>query len=231
MKCAEAEKLLPALAGGEDEREDGRLARAHAEACPRCGAALRELEATVGLCHAARAEPLPEDFAAGLHRKLVEAGPPRLPHGTRALEWLRQAVAARPLASLGAAAAVAALGASLLTIGMARRAPVPAAERWASEPMPRVPASKIALVRVDFVAAAPVEDVRFEILVPEGLRFFSSGRELSERSFQWRGRLGAGSNPIPVAVKGQRPGRYRLIAHATGVDLDVTEEVWIEVTS
>jgi hypothetical protein len=87
------------------------------------------------------------------------------------------------------------------------------------------------LVKVDFVADAAVEEVAFEVLLPDGLRFYSGGQALPERSFQWRGKLDAGSNPIPIAVKGESPGRYHVIAHATGPDLDVVQDVVIEVTS
>jgi hypothetical protein len=45
------------------------------------------------------------------------------------------------------------------------------------------------------------------------------------------GKLAAGSNPIPIAVKGPRAGRYKLIAHAIGTELDVTQEVTLEVTT
>ena len=71
----------------------------------------------------------------------------------------------------------------------------------------RVPAAKVALVKIDF------------------------GEELAQRSFRWKGKLERGSNPIPIAVKGPRKGRYRVITHAVGADLDVTHELWLDVTT
>jgi hypothetical protein len=94
-----------------------------------------------------------------------------------------------------------------------------------------VPASKVALVKVDFVAAQAIEDVLFEITLPDGLRFVSGGSELAERSVRFSGRLAPGSNPIPIAVRGPRAGRYKVIAHAVGPELDVTHEVVLEVTT
>ena len=89
----------------------------------------------------------------------------------------------------------------------------------------------MALVKVDFVAAKAIDDVAFEITLPDGLRFVSGGQSSAERSSASRASSDAGSNPIPVAVKGPRAGRYKVIAHAVGSELDVTQEVVLEVTS
>jgi len=80
-------------------------------------------------------------------------------------------------------------------------------------------------------AEQAIDDVAFEITLPDGLRFVSGGQQLAERTFRFSGRLNAGSNPIPIAVKGPRAGRYKLIAHAIGHDLELTHEVVLEVTS
>ena len=140
---------------------------------------------------------------------------------------MRRAVAARPLGYALATAMVAALLASGATLAVTRRhaAPELVAQTY------RVPATKVALVKVDFVAAQAIDDVSFEITLPDGLRFVSGGEMLAERSFRFQGKLAAGSNPIPIAVKGPRAGRYKLIAHAVGQQLDVTEEVLLEVTT
>lgn len=94
-----------------------------------------------------------------------------------------------------------------------------------------MPASKLALVKIDFVAEKAIDDVAFEITLPDGLRFVSGGEELAERTFRFEGKLAAGSNPIPIAVKGPRAGRYKVIAHAIGPAIDVTHEVVLEVTT
>jgi hypothetical protein len=76
----------------------------------------------------------------------------------------------------------------------------------------RVPSSKIAVIKLAFAAEVAVEDVTFEVTLPEGLAFWSSGKRLDERSFRWPGRLDAGENLVPIAVRGDRPGRYPVVA-------------------
>jgi hypothetical protein len=63
-----------------------------------------------------------------------------------------------------------------------------------------------------FSAEVAVESVTFEVTLPEGLAFWSNGRRLDERTFRWPGRLDAGENLIPIAVRGDRPGRYPVVA-------------------
>ena len=192
-----------------------------------------ELEATQALLGKAGTAPLPEGFALELHARLVQAGPPQLSWMMR----LRRAIAERPLwTTLGATTAAAALAVAVThhldrpraPLEVAAVAPAPAIPRG---PIARVPSAKVALVKIDFVAEKSVEDVQFEIMLPDGLRFFSSGHELAERTFRWNGKLLSGSNPLPIAVKGAHPGRYRVIAHAVGDGIDVTHEVVLEVTS
>jgi anti-sigma factor RsiW len=223
MTCVEARPLLAEVAGGELEGERAADVRAHAVECADCATELDELERTIALCRRAGGEPLPEGFALSLHRALAAAPPPRRRSGW--LAAVRAAVAARPLAWAGTAAVLAAGIAVAGTLAAVRpRAHV------AASAMYKVPESKVALVKIDFVAAEAIDDVAFEITLPDGLRFVSDGAELAERTFRFQGRLHAGSNPIPIAVRGPRAGRYKLIAHAIGASLDVTHEVLLEVT-
>jgi len=231
MTCDDVRAVLPELAGGELSGVDADGAREHVRGCASCGAQLVELEATVALARKAGAATVPEGFGLELHHRLVQAGPPP----STWLMRLRRAIAERPLwTSLGAAAAAAAL-AVIVTHRLQRPvAPVQIAATPAPVEVPaiaRVPSAKVALVKIDFVAERSVDEVQFEIMLPDGLRFFSHGHELAERTFRWKGRLESGSNPLPIAVKGPRPGRYRVIAHAVGDELDVTHEVILEVVS
>lgn len=223
MRCGDVRELLTDVAGGELDGARADEVRAHAASCAGCGRELAELEATIGLVRRAGVEPLPEDFSLSLHRVLVAAGPPR----RRWLDGARAAIALRPVtfaaAAAAALAAVLATGATLAWLH--RGAPAPAVATYS------VPASKVALVKIDFVAEQAIDDVAFEITLPDGLRFIGGGSELAERTFRFQGRLAAGSNPIPIAVKGPRAGRYKVIAHAIGAALDVTHEVVLEVTT
>jgi hypothetical protein len=241
MTCHEARNLLPELAGeerachvgspGRAERT-GRLAvtradaaRDHAASCDACSAELVELTAAVALCRRAGPHSLPEGFTLDLHRRLVAAGAPRPRLDLHDLyDRIRDWRMLRPLrwALVGAATTLLVVGGLRLTDHRPATATTLAY---------RVPESKVALVKIDFVAERTIDDVAFELTLPDGLRFYSGGQQLVERSVRWQGRLNVGSNLIPVAVKGPRAGRYRVIAHAIGADLDVTHEVWLEVTT
>jgi hypothetical protein len=221
MTCAEARPLLSDVAGGEVEGDRAEAVRVHAAGCGTCGAELTEVAATIALCRRAGQEPLPDGFGLRLHQALAQAG---RPSPARWRERVAAGLRARPLAFAAMAAALAATVAVSGTLAWIDDPPPP-------EPTHQVPASKVALVKVDFVAAQAIEDVIFEITLPDGLRFVSGGSELAERSFRFNGRLAPGSNPIPIAVRGPRAGRYKVIAHAVGPELDVTHEVVLEVTT
>jgi putative zinc finger protein len=222
MNCGEARELLTDVAGGELDGARADEVRAHARDCRTCGRELEELEATIGLLRRAGSEPLPEGFGLALHQALVAAGPPRRSW----LDTVRAAIVARPMTFAASAAALAALVAVGGTLAWTHRAAPSAAVA-----VHRVPESKVALVKIDFVAEKDIDDVAFEITLPDGLRFVSGGEQLAERTFRFQGRLAAGSNPIPIAVKGPRAGRYKVIAHAIGPSLDITHEVVLEVTT
>jgi len=222
MTCADVRPLLTDVAGGELDGARADEVRAHAASCDACGRELAELEATVGLMRRAGGEPLPDGFSLSLHRALVAAGPPRRSW----LDAVRAAIALRPVTFAPSAAALAAMlatGGTMLIVHGAH-APVEVAAY-------KVPTSKVALVKIDFVAEKEIDDVAFEITLPDGLRFVGGGSELAERTFRFQGKLAAGSNPIPIAVKGPRAGRYKVIAHAIGPAIDVTHEVVLEVTT
>ncbi len=227
MTCAEAGELLADVAGGEVAGARADEVHAHAAGCAACGRQLDELTAAVGLLRRAGNEPLPEGFSLSLHQALVAAGVPR----SGRLDALRARVALRPMTLAASAAALAAMLATGATLALMHRAPPPL--QRAPAPIVatyKVPASKVALVKVDFVAEEEIDGVAFEITLPDGLRFVADGDELAERTFRFQGKLAAGSNPIPIAVKGPHAGRYKVIAHAIGPALDVTQEVVLEVT-
>lgn len=224
MNCSEAVELITEVAGGE---LDGALAdevRAHAASCDACGAQLAELEATIGLARRAGTEPLPQGFALALHQKLVAAGPPQ----RSLLDRVRAAIALQPVTWAACAAGLAAVlsvGGTLALTHRAQPGPSMMAATY------KVPESKVALVKIDFVADKTIDDVAFEITLPDGLRFVSGGEQMAERTFRFQGKLNRGDNSIPIAVKGPRAGRYTVIAHAIGPELDVTQQVVLEVTT
>ena len=231
MNCTEARPLIEDLAAG---RLNGRpagptsAAQRHAEGCPVCSRELIELTATVSLLRRAGTPPLPAGFEQELHERLLAAGP----SDPAIRDRFRWASRTHPGALVAAASAVAAALAAVLAIAgttavlrQGDRSAVGTPARF------RVPQQKVILIKVDFASEKDIGHVNFEILLPDGLRFYAGGRELAERSFQWQGKLSAGANVVPIAVKGARPGRYHVMAHATGRALDVAQDVILEVTT
>jgi hypothetical protein len=95
----------------------------------------------------------------------------------------------------------------------------------------RLPATKVAVVHVNLSAEVPVESALIRVSVPDGLVFWAEGEELPQRSFEWTQPLRAGDNEIPVAVRGLRPGKYRMTVSAYIGSERVEDEVLLEVVS
>ena len=167
-----------------------------------------------------------EGFRAALHLRLAaEPGPAALGFFAtsfhRSLAWLRERRAwLWPVGGLAAGVAAYALlvavhGNPLRTqivqpqVAQAEPRAVASGPVW---PSFRVPFSKVAVIKLAFAAEVAVEDVTFEVTLPEGLAFWSSGKRLEERTFRWPGRLDAGENLVPIAVRGDQPGRYPVVA-------------------
>jgi hypothetical protein len=192
----------------------------------------REEDAIALRVRALRVDPPSEPFASRLHQRLVAAGPPPAPiHRLRG--WLR----ARPHVTWPAAGVLAGAGTFALLMWLAGTPPA----RVATSPAPtaaltgestyRVPASKVALVRLNFAAEVVVDGVTFDVELPEGLAFWSRGKSLPERRFRWAGRLEAGDNWIPIAIKAERPGRYRVLARVHAGEQVLENQVVLEVGS
>lgn len=181
---------------------------------------------------ALRVDPTGDGFASTLRQRLVEAGPPDAPRRwlrpRRATGWVRRW--AWPAA--GAAAGVAAFFA--LAVVRDGRAPsgaesgAPARESIAAV---AVPSTRVALVRVNLSAEVAVASADLQVTLPPGLVFWSDGNALAQRTFEWRQPLAAGQNEIPIAVRGERPGRYVVKVTARIGSTVVEHEVPLEVTS
>jgi hypothetical protein len=173
-----------------------------------------------------------EAFAAGLHLRLAQAGAPPAP------SWLarvRAALGRRPAMLWPTVGTLCGVLAFVL-MGQLRRPDAPHPERGAETlatgdvaPTYRVPSSKVAVIKLNFAATVDVADVDFEVELPEGLAFWSGGQKLAERVFRWPGELRAGDNLIPVVVRGERPGLYRVKARALVAGELVQHEVLLDV--
>jgi hypothetical protein len=191
---------------------------------------------------ALRVDPPASGFDARLHLRLAQAGSPPLPglrhrvggwlQGRRGWLW--------PISGVAAGAATFAIfawtQAGPLATLPGRGDPPAAIARGDVPPTFVVPPARVAVIKLAFSADVDVEDVTFEVTLPEGLAFWSRGQALAERSFRWPGRLSAGENLFPVAVRGERPGRYRVKARAelppgggNTAGAVVEHEIWLEV--
>lgn len=195
-------------------------------------------------------EPVPDaGFHARLHLSLVAAGPPS-PAGfwTRVRIWSRRAAQTRVLwPMVGVACGVATFftlsalrptgpgPTAVARVSTQPPATTPAGVVAATSPLGvvapsyAIPAAKVAVVRLTFAAEVTVEDVTFEVWLPEGLAFWSQGERLAERSFRWPGRLDAGETHVPIAVRGERPGRYRVRARLLAAGHTLEHEVVLDV--
>jgi hypothetical protein len=162
-------------------------------------------------------------FSASLHRRLVSAGAPTKPAWWH--RW-RSATGSRTFwPAVGVAAGIAAF--MLLTL----LRPVPSHPSFSESPAAatRVPASKVAVVRINLSTDVPVESALIRINLPEGLVFWADGAALPQRSFEWTQPLRSGDNDIPVAVRGLRPGHYTMTFTAQIGSERVEEDVLLEV--
>ena len=170
---------------------------------------------------ALRAELPDGGFQASLHRRLVAAGPPADPS-----PW------ARWRERLGAPAVFwPALGAAAgLAVFLLLSRPGPSAPEPRQLVATVVPATQVALVRLTLSADAPVDAALIRVTLPPGLSFWADGQALAQRDFEWTQPLASGDNEIPIAVRGQRPGRYRIAVDARIGGQQVEDEVVLEVT-
>lgn len=93
-----------------------------------------------------------------------------------------------------------------------------------------VPATQVALVRLDLTVSVAVASADVRVTLPDGLVFWSRGQALPDRSFEWSQSLAAGRNEIPIAVRGQRSGRYHLTVTARVGGEWIAHDVPLEVT-
>lgn len=164
-----------------------------------------------------RVEPEDDGFGRALELKLIRAGPPRTPG-----PWVLFRAAALARLAWPAAGLAAGVTAFLVLFALGG---VPG-----SAAVSRLPASQVAVIHLDLTADAAIAAADIRVSLPEGLVFWSEGRELAQRSFEWTQPLGAGINEFPIAVRGLRPGHYRVQVTARAGAERLAHDVLLEVT-
>ena len=171
---------------------------------------------------ALRVDPPAGEFQASLRRRLLAAGPPPAPAPWRRLWPERPRVLLWPAAGLAAGVLAFFALARLHPDGLARRVQPPGYATL-------LPATKVAVVRLNLSAEVAVESALIRVTLPPELAFWVDGHELPLRAFEWTQPLRSGDNEIPIAVRGQRPGRYRIAVSARIGAERVEDEVFLEV--
>ncbi len=172
-----------------------------------------------------RVDPPDAGFTGALHRRLAAAGEPSEPS-------LFQRLAARRPAALRLAWPAAGLAAGLACFLSLSWLRPPAPQATAGERLgaaTEVPSTKVAVIRVNLVVEAQVASAEIRIQLPDGIVFWTDGEALARRSFGWTQPLAAGDNEIPIAVRGSRPGLYRVKVSARIGDEWVDDEIPLEV--
>ena len=244
MKCEAIQKLLPALAGGDLDRSQAVACEQHVAACAACADRLAGLQHTLRLLRqVGMSEPLPAQFQASLHRRLAQTPAPTPTLGVRIWQLAERLHLDSGPRLLLAGAALTLLIAVPLTLrdrgpgagssnALAQSGSGTSAATGTEQEVAasfRVPAQRTAVLRFDFVADVEVPDVEFEVTLPSELFFVDGAEPVPEKRLVWRGSLSSGSNPIPLAVRGSKPGRYRVTAHARGEGVDVKHDILLEV--
>jgi hypothetical protein len=166
--------------------------------------------------------PGADAFSAALHRRLSEAGAPD------PLPFWRRVFDGKPLLpALTAAAALTIILAISFGLLRARPQAVRPAEVATTT---FFPATKVAVVRVNLSAEVAVESADIRVELPDGLVFWADGEELKQRRFEWSQPLRAGDNEIPIAVRGLKPGKYKMTVSALIGSERVEDEVLLQVT-
>ena len=163
-----------------------------------------------------KVDPPEGGFEASLRRTLQAEGPPSPPPFWRRI-WPQISQPRLLWPAFGAAMGVAVF----LALAHVGRPSLPVAAEF--------PATKVAVVRVNLSSNVAVQSAQIRISLPEGLVFWADGQALPQRSFEWTQPLAAGDNDIPIAVRGQHPGRYRMTVSARMGNEQVEHEVLLEV--
>jgi hypothetical protein len=195
---------------------------AHLAECAECRRELAEVRWVTELLHAVPPEPMPEELPSRVFAALA-ALPDEAPVAEPAVTVTKAepkpagAVLAGapvpatpwfkrfnwPSAVAGAVAAVA-----LLFVWNVQNSALPKIETAAVSPNTDV------AVNIGFDVASNVDDVTFQIDLPEGLRFVDDKHQpLLAQSVSWKGALKEGKTVVPIVVRGVVPGKWTIEAY------------------
>lgn len=201
---------------------DREVLRLHLDGCEGCAKALATTRELVGRLAEMDDVSLPAGFSqrvsARLHQEAeaIARESARRPAAPRGWSGLFRPLALPVKALAATTAGVAMLLAGFLMID--RQGPVPAA-RVAATAQPAAVAVPVSLglgghatVRIWFDSPQAVENVRFSLVLPPGLRMVSGGQVVESAALEWEGSLKQGRNLIPLQVRGVVSGDWTVTA-------------------
>lgn len=189
---------------------------AHLDGCAECRRELAEVREVVALLHAVPAEPMP----AGLPERIFAA----LDALPESVPGLSESVAPESAKVLAAAPVAAAPWWKRINLPSAFAGAVAAVALlfvWniQSNQLPQIQTAEVrqnqdVAVNIGFDVASSVEDVTFQIDLPEGLQFVDDQRQpMMAQSVSWKGSLKSGKTVVPIVVRGVQPGRWTIEAY------------------
>jgi anti-sigma factor RsiW len=186
---------------------------AHLSACEPCRSAMDVTRGMIVAYERLEEEPVPVGFEARWRQRLETVAPSNRPAAP--WHWLKPlAPALRPVA-LGAVGAAVILIAVWLNPKESRidnaTTPQTASAPVLVEPV-HVNLDQEHVLRVWFDAKERVEDVRFQLELPQGIALVTDQGMTPVSHVQWVGTLQAGRNLITIPVKGAERGRWTVTA-------------------
>jgi anti-sigma factor RsiW len=188
---------------------------AHLAGCAACADELRIMRALLNALEGVPPPVLPAGYRERFSARLAaEPDVPRPRPGTRRGRRSRSRTGRTPKWAKGATAAVAGVAAAGLVLAILFTAP----ERPGPVPGPRaqavahIPQGGDAVVEIWFDAARAMDNVRFTVRLPDGVRLVSDGEPVTAAEFSWEGSLNAGPNVITLPVRGVARGEWTVTA-------------------
>ena len=189
---------------------------AHMADCAECRRELAEVREVIALLHAVPTEPMPEALPGRIFAAL-DALPESVPGLAESVApESAQVLATAPVAvtpwwkriNLPSAMAGAVAAVALLFVWNVQNSQLPNIQTA------EVRQNQDVAVNIGFDVAQNVEDVTFQIDLPEGLQFVDDQQQpLLAQSVSWKGSLKSGKTVVPIVVRGVQPGKWTIEAY------------------
>lgn len=213
MRCDDALDQLTDYLDDAMSAADKAVFEAHTADCADCRRELAEVRELVSLLHAVPAEPMPAALPGRIFAALAELPdevPAPSPAPDRPTVLAHAPVAAAPWwkrINLPSAMAGAVAAATLLFVWNVQNSQLPNIQTA------EVRQNQDVAVNIGFDVATSVEDVTFQIDLPEGLQFVDDKHQpLLAQSVSWKGTLKSGKTVVPIVVRGVQPGKWNIEA-------------------